>query len=194
MRRGAIGPPAPPPCVSAAPVPRPRPARTGLAPWPPAFRSSQSLPLAANPLRAAIEMLEMVVADDLRPQQGAAGRRPSKRLVPAPHKAAPKVAAQPPAAAPSPAPPKLNGSNGKLSAALNGSSSGGGSGSLNGSATVSAAGATLQVPSGNGPPPAVQQLVARQSLIKAASAELGVAQRQVQEQQLEIKGLRTQLA
>lgn len=134
----------------------------------------------------------MVVADDLRPQQGASARRPSKRLVPAPHKAAPKVAAQPPAAAPSPAPPKLNGSNGKLSTVLNGSSSG--SGGLNGSATLSASGATLQVPSGNGPPPAVQQLVARQSLIKAASAEISVAQRQVQEQQLEIKGLRTQLA
>lgn len=192
MRRGAIEPPAPPPCVSAAPVPRPRPARTGLAPWPPALRSSQSLCLTTNSLCAAVEMLEMVVADDLRPQQGASARRPSKRLVPAPHKAAPKVAAQPPAAAPSPAPPKLNGSNGKLSTALNGSSSG--SGGLNGSATLSAAGATLQVPSGNGPPPAVQQLVARQSLIKAASAEISVAQRQVQEQQLEIKGLRTQLA
>lgn len=143
----------------------------------------------------------MVVADDLRPQRGASPGQPSKRLVPAPHKAAPKVAAQPPprAVAPAPpAPPKINGSNGKLGAALNGSSSssGGLNGGLNGngSAAVAAAGGTLQVPSGNGPPAAVQQLLQRQSLVKAASAELGVAQRQVQEQQLEIKGLRTQLA
>ncbi len=137
----------------------------------------------------------MVVADDLRPQQGGATRRPSKRLVPAPHKATAKVAAQPPPPAAAPAPPKINGSNGKLGAALNGSSSSGSSnGGLNGSASVAAANGTLQVPSGNGPPTAVQQLVARQSMIKAASAELSVAQRQVQEQQLEIKGLRTQLA
>ena len=117
----------------------------------------------------------MVVADDLRPQQGTAGRRPSKRLVPAPHKAAAKVAAQPGAA--SPPPPKLNGSSAPAGGALappNGSSSG------NGRDVA--------------PPTAVQQLVARQGLIKAASAELSLAQRQVQEQQLELKGLRGQLA
>lgn len=113
----------------------------------------------------------MVVADDLRPQPRAAV--PSKRLVPAPHKAAPKLAARPASGGPAAASvaqaspmPTVNG---------------------NSSALVATA---PHLP----PAAAVQQMAARQSAIKAASAELSLVQRQSAEQLVELKAVRGQLA
>ncbi len=114
-------------------------------PRPPALPAS-----CAHFLGLAVEMLEMVVADDLLASTdqgaGARARGPTKRLVPAPHKSTPAVAsrpAPPPAAQPATAslaaapaaPPPVNGVGGGTSSsgsssgtALNGSSYGAGSG------------------------------------------------------------------
>jgi hypothetical protein len=150
-------------------------------------------------------MLEMVVADDLRPHGAQQQqRRPSKRLVPAPHKATPVVAVRPPKAS------STNGNGGTISAAaveaLNGltSTNGNGNGkadahngSANGSSSSSSNGKALAGLNGSAAqlPPAVQQLLARQAgSNKATTAELALAQRQVQEQQRELKSVRTELA
>jgi hypothetical protein len=151
-------------------------------------------------------MLEMVVADDLRPHGAQQQqRRPSKRLVPAPHKATPVVAVRPPKTS------STNGNGGTISAAaveaLNGltgtSTNGNGNGKAdahNGSANGSSSSSNGKALAGlNGSaaqlPPAVQQLLARQAgSNKATTAELALAQRQVQEQQRELKSVRTELA
>ena len=147
----------------------------------------------------------MVVADDLRPHGAQQQqRRPSKRLVPAPHKATPVVAVRPPKAS------STNGSGGTISAAaveaLNGltgtTTNGNGNGKAdahNGSANGSSSSNGKSLAGLNGSaaqlPPAVQQLLARQAgSNKATTAELALAQRQVQEQQRELKSVRTELA
>lgn len=158
-------------------------------------------------------MLEMVVADDLRPMtSGEFTRGPTKRLVPAPHKASPSVAARPPsppaaaapasAAAPPAAAPQqqqqLNGFSAPgtgSTSIINGSSSskvaplapgGADSGTTNGASATNGSGPLM--------PPMVQQLVSLQTSNKMVSAELLSSQRQVQQQQLELKAARTELA
>ena len=161
----------------------------------------------------------MFVANDLRPlpSNGAAG--PTRRLVPAPHKASPSVAARPGSGAPNgvaaaaaaaasssavtepaapPAEPRLNGistssallAGGRLPAPL---------APLNGSAPPSGANGSAAPGGTNGasavaPPAVVQQLVSLQSSNKMVSAELVTAQRTVAQQSLEMKGMRSELA
>ncbi|EFN53767.1 hypothetical protein CHLNCDRAFT_136394 [Chlorella variabilis] len=116
-------------------------------------------------------MLEMVVADDLRPN-GSAAPAPSKRMVPAPHNLvapgmgpnANGIAALPPGSA---AAGSLTGRRGAL-------------GGSNGGSMLPAA--------------AVQQLLAQQATSKAVTAQLGLAQRQVEDQALELTEVRRELS
>lgn len=113
-------------------------------------------------------MLEMVVADDLRPN-GSAAAAPSKRLVPAPHTASPSM----------PGSGDLSAAAAAAAAAAEpfGRRAGpnGGAGSLM-------------------PPAAVQQLLAQQATSKAMGSQLSLAQRTMKEQALELQEVRQELS
>jgi hypothetical protein len=114
-------------------------------------------------------MLEMVVADDLRPN-GSASAAPSKRLVPAPHTASPGLPA-----------------SGDLSAAAVAAAAA--AESLNGRrASLNGAGGSLL------PPAAVQQLLAQQATSKAMGSQLSLAQRTIKEQTMELQEVRQELS
>lgn len=146
----------------------------------------------------AADMLEMFVADDLLLHPGAppGARQPVKRLVPAPHKASPKLAARPgsppPPMAGAAAPPQQQQQlNGSSPAGLNGAVPNGLSGTPNGLNG-----------NGNGGALSVQEMVAKRALERAekaasaaaAAAELGLVKRQATEQLVELRDVKEKLA